>query len=102
MPSLSSTLTLTTTFLLTVTSTALPKEENLLAIPDAIAGLSDCAQGILFPLIADSQTNPADFPSICAELARLNARQTIDFTCTKNEAARKYFTRDSPLPTNHR
>ncbi|CAI6340500.1 unnamed protein product [Periconia digitata] len=78
---LSSTLTSTLTVFVTITS-ALPQED---VIPSAIEGLSDCAQGVLFPLLANSQCNPADFPCICVELTRLQAEAAVDATCTDDD-----------------
>ncbi|KAF2244081.1 hypothetical protein BU26DRAFT_569088 [Trematosphaeria pertusa] len=56
-------------------------------IPSAIEGLSECAQGVLFPLLADSQCNPGNFPCLCIELDRLGARGKIEEECSREEVA---------------
>ncbi|KAF1978433.1 hypothetical protein BU23DRAFT_595616 [Bimuria novae-zelandiae CBS 107.79] len=80
MPTLSSTLTSFTTLYVTLTAD-MPQNEPELAITSAIRGLSDCTQDVLFPLLSNRQCNPADFPCICAELDRLQARAAVAAAC---------------------
>jgi len=89
MPSLSSILTSTLTGLVTTTS-AIP---GFLVVTDAIRGLSDCTQDVLFPLLANSECNPANFPCICTELQRLNARNAVASKCSPDDLARKASSR---------
>ncbi|KAF2687135.1 hypothetical protein K458DRAFT_385958 [Lentithecium fluviatile CBS 122367] len=77
MPSLSSTLTSTVTLLATLTSAILQND----TVPSAMHGLSDCTRGILFPLLANSQCNPANFPCICTEVDRLSAADAVAMFC---------------------
>ena len=101
MPSLKSTLTSTLTVLVTVSSATpgytpgykpgdTPGNDATLS---AIRGLSDCAQSILFPCLANSLCNPADFPCVCAELDHHGAKGLIAAACTASEVDRK------PIPT---
>ncbi|KAK3203218.1 hypothetical protein GRF29_112g539623 [Pseudopithomyces chartarum] len=77
MPTLLS--TITSILFVTLSVTAIP--QNPPDIPSAIRGLSDCTQDVLFPLLANSQCNPANFPCICIELDRLQARATVADAC---------------------
>ncbi|PVI04855.1 hypothetical protein DM02DRAFT_668793 [Periconia macrospinosa] len=78
MVCLSSTITSTLTLFVTVTS-AIPQE--LPVVPSAIEGLSDCTQGVVFPLLAGSQCNPADFPCICTQLTLFQAEAAVSAAC---------------------
>lgn len=81
--------TLTSTLFVTLSVTAIPQTPP--DIPSAIRGLTDCVQNVLFPLLANSQCNPANFPCICTELARLQARTAVDAACP-NDVERTYST----------
>ncbi|KAF2865990.1 hypothetical protein BDV95DRAFT_612225 [Massariosphaeria phaeospora] len=64
-------------------STAAPEDPT--TIVEAIEGLSQCAQAIVFTGLADSTCNPSDFPCICQELNRLDISSHIAATCTADE-----------------
>jgi hypothetical protein len=57
------------------------------AITDSIEGLPQCAQTIIFPRLADSTCNPANFPCICDELQRLRIREAVATACNPDELA---------------
>ncbi|KAJ4305400.1 hypothetical protein N0V90_000931 [Kalmusia sp. IMI 367209] len=77
MPTLSSTLTSTATLFVTLAS----GYPGVPVIPDVIHGLPNCGQDVIFPLLANSKCNPADFPCICLELEHLKAHEAVAAAC---------------------